>query len=260
MAYAKSMYAGSGNASTALAGEFIGILSGPDPEEVRSGLQAAFSLIENDAHFYEANEEGTVVYFAHCISRTGTYLSGQAGVPEGTPMAYLIAPAAGSFRGIRCGVKGSGCETFPLLRPRTESETFPLLRTANGDELWSTPDGKRGGAAARHGTLSLERRVCSVAQYPLASEKRKIRYNGDADGRDDEFVTDIYHDRRGCRRSGMWYGNIKRHAKDPLKWRPEKLGDWKNVHPSHAHVWIMRRSLRRWQFRRLDLANGKIRS
>lgn len=80
VAYAKSMYAGSGNASTALAGEFIGILSGPDPEEVRSGLQAAFSLIENDAHFYEANETGTVVYFAHCISRTGSYLSSQAGV------------------------------------------------------------------------------------------------------------------------------------------------------------------------------------
>lgn len=78
VAYAKSMYAGSGNASTALAGEFIGILSGPDPEEVRSGLQAAFSLIENDAHFYEANETGTVVYFAHCISRTGSYLSSQA--------------------------------------------------------------------------------------------------------------------------------------------------------------------------------------
>ncbi len=56
VAYAKSMYAGSANASTALAGEFIGILSGPGPEEVRSGLDAAFSLIENDAHFYTANE------------------------------------------------------------------------------------------------------------------------------------------------------------------------------------------------------------
>lgn len=39
VAYAKSMYAGAANASTALAGEFIGILSGPDPEEVRSGLE-----------------------------------------------------------------------------------------------------------------------------------------------------------------------------------------------------------------------------
>ena len=57
VAYARSMYAGSGNASTALAGEFIGILSGEDPEEVKSGLAAAVSYIENDACFYSANDD-----------------------------------------------------------------------------------------------------------------------------------------------------------------------------------------------------------
>ena len=61
VAYAKSMYAGAANASTALAGEFIGILSGPDPEEVRSGLDAAFAYIENEAHFYTAN--GTAPWY-----------------------------------------------------------------------------------------------------------------------------------------------------------------------------------------------------
>ena len=35
VAYARSMYAGSGNASTRLAGEFIGILSAPGPAQVR---------------------------------------------------------------------------------------------------------------------------------------------------------------------------------------------------------------------------------
>lgn len=129
VAYAKSMYAGSGNASTALAGEFIGILSGPDPEEVRSGLQAAFSLIENDAHFYEANETGTVVYFAHCISRTGSYLSSQAGVPEGTPMAYLIAPPLEASVGLDAALKAADV----------------LLRTAHGDKLCRrTSDGNSG--------------------------------------------------------------------------------------------------------------------
>ena len=39
--YAKSMYAGSSNASTALAGEFIGILCAENPEEIKSGLEAA---------------------------------------------------------------------------------------------------------------------------------------------------------------------------------------------------------------------------
>ncbi len=131
VAYAKSMYAGSGNASTALAGEFIGILSGPDPEEVRSGLQAAFSLIENDAHFYEANEEGTVVYFAHCISRTGTYLSKQAGVPEGTPMAYLIAPPLEASVGLDAALKAADVELSLYYGPPTETNFAGGLLTGS---------------------------------------------------------------------------------------------------------------------------------
>ena len=90
--YAKSMYAGSGNASTRLAGEFIGILSAPGPAQARSGLAAAVDFIQNDAAFYSADEENTIPYFAHCIAQTGTYLSKMAEVPQGTPMAYLIAP------------------------------------------------------------------------------------------------------------------------------------------------------------------------
>lgn len=107
VAYASSMYGGAKNASTALAGEFIGILSGPCPEDVRSGLDAAFAYLENEAHFYAADGSGTVVYFAHCISRTGTYLSGQAGVPEGTAMAYLIAPPLEAAVGLDAALKAA---------------------------------------------------------------------------------------------------------------------------------------------------------
>ena len=92
VAYARSMYAGAANANTALAGEFIGILSAENPAEIRSGLEAALLYIENDACFFSANADDSVVYFAHCISRTGSYLSKAANVPEGTAMAYLIAP------------------------------------------------------------------------------------------------------------------------------------------------------------------------
>ena len=142
VAYAKSMYAGSGNASTALAGEFIGILSGPDPEEVRSGLQAAFSLIENDAHFYEANETGTVVYFAHCISRTGSYLSSQAGVPEGTPMAYLIAPPLEASVGLDAALKAADVELSLYYGPPTETNfagglLHPVRRHAMPSQMQS---------------------------------------------------------------------------------------------------------------------------
>lgn len=121
VAYARSMYAGSANASTALAGEFIGILSGPDPEEVRSGLDAAISIIENDAHFYTANEEETMVYFAHCIARTGSYLSEMAKVEEGTAMAYLIAPPLEATVGLDAALKAAEVELKVYYGPPTET-------------------------------------------------------------------------------------------------------------------------------------------
>ena len=107
VAYARSMYAGSSNASTALAGEFIGILSGENPEDVKSGLAAAVSYIENDACFYSANNDDSIVYFAQCISRTGSYLSEMAGVPEGTAMAYLIAPPLEAVTGLDAALKAA---------------------------------------------------------------------------------------------------------------------------------------------------------
>ena len=58
---------GAANANAKLAGEVIGIISGPNPAEVRSGLDAICDVIENDAYFISANEDGAVVYYAHCI-------------------------------------------------------------------------------------------------------------------------------------------------------------------------------------------------
>lgn len=121
VAYARSMYAGASNASTALAGEFIGILSGPDPEAVRSGLEAAVCFIRNDAAFVKANDQGTVVYFAHCIARSGSYLSAQAEVPEGTALAYLIAPPLEAVVGLDEALKASDVELAALFEPPSET-------------------------------------------------------------------------------------------------------------------------------------------
>lgn len=121
VAYARSMYAGAGNASTALAGEFIGILSGPDPEAVRSGLDAAVHYIKSEASFYSANASDTVVYFAHCISRTGSYLSAQAEVPEGAAMAYLIAPPLEATVALDAALKAADVELKVHYGPPTET-------------------------------------------------------------------------------------------------------------------------------------------
>lgn len=153
--YARSMYAGSSNASTALAGEFIGILAGENPAEVKSGLEAAVSCIENDAFFYSAREDDSVIYFAHCISRTGSYLSGQANVPEGTAMAYLIAPPLEAMVGLDAALKAAEVELRCFYGPPTETNFAGGLLT--GDQ-----------AACKAACDAFAETVCRIAGEPLA--------------------------------------------------------------------------------------------
>lgn len=131
VAYARSMYAGSSNASTALAGEFIGILSGPDPEEVRSGLRTAISFVEEGACFYTADEKGTVIYYAHCVARTGAYLSRVAGIKEGDPLAYLIAPPLEATVGLDAALKAADVKLRVYYGPPTETNFAGGLLTGD---------------------------------------------------------------------------------------------------------------------------------
>ncbi len=120
--YAKSMYAGAGNAQTKLAGEFIGILAGPSPAEVRSGVDAAVSFIENgDGCFYSANDEDNIPYYAHCISRSGSYLSKIAGIDEGEAIAYLIAPPLEAIYGLDAALKAAAVELKAFYGPPSET-------------------------------------------------------------------------------------------------------------------------------------------
>jgi ethanolamine utilization protein EutL len=121
VAYARSMYAGASNASTKYAGEFVGILAGFDPEEVRSGLDAAVDYIEHVASFYSASDDDKVIYFAHCISSAGRYLSQIAGVREGTAMAYLIAPPLEAVVGLDAALKAAEVEMKVFYGPPSET-------------------------------------------------------------------------------------------------------------------------------------------
>lgn len=155
VAYARSLYAGASNASTALAGEFIGILSAESPAEVRSGLDAAVQYAENDACFYSANEEDSIVYFAHCISRTGRYLSQEAGVPEGTAMAYLIAPPLEAMVGLDAAAKAADVKLCKFYGPPSETNFAGGLLT--GDQ-----------AACKAACEAFAEAVCRIADAPVA--------------------------------------------------------------------------------------------
>ena len=155
VAYAKSMYAGSSNASTKLAGEFIGILSGPDPAQVRSGLEAAIDYIENEASFYSANDDNSVVYFNQCISRTGAYLSQIAGVAPGTAMAYLIAPPMEATVGLDAALKAARVELKVFYGPPTETNFAGGLLV--GEQ-----------AACKAACEAFAETVCQIAADPIA--------------------------------------------------------------------------------------------
>ena len=74
--YARSFYAGAANATTPNAGEVIGILAGPTPGAVRSGMDAALSALKRLGF----EDVGGVPCLAHTVSSAGSYLAGEAGV------------------------------------------------------------------------------------------------------------------------------------------------------------------------------------
>ena len=119
--YGRSLYAGAANANTRLAGEVIGILAGPNPSEVLSGLRAAVDFFESGVGFRSANEDDSIVYFAHTVSRTGSYLSKTAGVREGEALAYLIAPPMEAVVGLDEAMKAADVTLAALFEPPSET-------------------------------------------------------------------------------------------------------------------------------------------
>ncbi|EMY9985964.1 ethanolamine utilization microcompartment protein EutL [Clostridioides difficile] len=129
--YAKSMYAGAANASTKLAGEVLGIIAGPSPAEVRSGLNAVVDFLEYGATFISANDDDSIAYYAHCVSRTGTYLSEVAGIREGEALAYLVAPPLEAMYALDAAMKAADVKMCELFAPPTETNFGGALLTGS---------------------------------------------------------------------------------------------------------------------------------
>lgn len=129
--YAKSFYAGAAHSSGKLSGEIIAMLSGPTPGEVEAGLNAAIDYIKKDAIWYSANEENTITFFPHLISRTGTYLSKVAGINPGDSLAYLIAPPLEANYAIDLALKRANVEMKTWFAPPSETNFSGALLTGS---------------------------------------------------------------------------------------------------------------------------------
>jgi ethanolamine utilization protein EutL len=115
--YGRSFYAGAANASTPYAGEVIGILAGTTPGTVRSGMEAALAALDHTGF----EEAGGVPYLAHTVSRCGSFLAAEAGVPEGTALAYLIAPPLESMYAMDAALKAADVSVCKLYTPPSET-------------------------------------------------------------------------------------------------------------------------------------------
>ena len=115
--YARSFYAGAANASTPNAGEVVGILAGATPGAVRSGMEAAIGALER-VGFEEVNG---VPYLAHTVSSAGSYLAAEAGVRQGSALAYLIAPPLESMYAMDAALKAADVKLCKLYSPPSET-------------------------------------------------------------------------------------------------------------------------------------------
>jgi ethanolamine utilization protein EutL len=117
VAYGRSFYAGAANASTPNAGEVIGILAGATPGAVRSGMEAAIAALERLGF----EDLQGVPCLAHTVSSVGTFLAKEAGVPEGSALAYLIAPPLESMYAMDAALKAADVVLCKLYTPPSET-------------------------------------------------------------------------------------------------------------------------------------------
>jgi ethanolamine utilization protein EutL len=119
--FARSFYAGSAHASGRLSGEILGVLAAREPEAIEHGLTALLRCLEHDACFYDADGRRGVTVFPHVIASLGEYLSREAGLTAGTPMAYLVAPPLEATIGLDAALKAAEVRAVRVVPPPTET-------------------------------------------------------------------------------------------------------------------------------------------
>ena len=132
--FAKSFYAGAAHASGRLSGEILGVLAAAEPESIEHGLAALLRCLEHDACFFDADGKRTVTVFPHVIASLGEYLSREAGLAAGEPMAYLVAPPLEASIALDAALKAADVRAVKVMTPPTETNFAAAWLTGTLDE------------------------------------------------------------------------------------------------------------------------------
>ena len=114
--YGRSLYAGAAHGPSPTAGEVLIMLGGPNPAEVRAGLDAMVANIENGAAFQWANDAENTAFLAHVVSRTGS---------------YLVAPPLEATYGIDAALKSADVQLVTYVPPPSETNYSAAFLTGS---------------------------------------------------------------------------------------------------------------------------------
>lgn len=129
--YGRSLYAGAAHSPSPSAGEVLIMLGGPNPAEVRAGLDAMRNTIERGPAFQWADDVQNTAFLAYLVSSTGAYLSGVAGVALGEPLAYLVAPPLEATYGIDAALKAAGVRLMAYVPPPSATNYSSALMSGS---------------------------------------------------------------------------------------------------------------------------------
>lgn len=152
--YAHSFYAGARHSSGIYSGEIIAMLAGPDPTEVKAGLDAAIRYLETRALWYSADAHDGVAFFPHVVSRIGSYLASVSGLPEGASVAYLVAPPLEGSFALDAALKAAAVRIAAYTAPPSETNFMGAIIT--GEQ-----------SACEAAALTFQEAVLDVAQHPI---------------------------------------------------------------------------------------------
>jgi ethanolamine utilization protein EutL len=133
----------------------MAILAAPNPAEVRAGLNAAVDYIRTRAVWYSANDDDSIAFFPHVISRTGTYLSQACNIPVGSPIAYLVATPNEGLVALDAALKAADVRIVSLTMPPSETNYMRVIFT--GDQ-----------PACRAAAMAFQNKVLEVASTPIS--------------------------------------------------------------------------------------------
>ena len=152
--YSHSFYAGARHSSGIYSGEIIAMLAGPDPTEVKAGLDAAIRYLETRALWYSADAHDGVAFFPHVVSRIGSYLASVSGLPEGASVAYLVAPPLEGSFALDAALKAAAVRIAAYTAPPSETNFMGAILT--GEQ-----------SACEAAALAFQEAVLDVAQHPI---------------------------------------------------------------------------------------------